>query len=188
MKNFSATTSSCAYCKVLCRHVRSILPAALPCLEVACILATASICLQCTADWSAACNCTLFSYSAARLLMLLWRRRCATVARRLLDAEGWCWHKPSRSVASTPCVGSSGVARSFACFFRQLWNRKSACSSILACRKHLNEVLSVVSAEQVLSGHQWLFSLEPSKNTCNGVHQAVPLQSSCWQHIVLPLG
>ena len=97
------------------------------CLEVACVLATASICLQCTADWSAACNCTLFSYSAARLLMLLWRRRCATVARRLLDAEGWRWHQPSRSVASTSCFCSIGVARSFACFSRQLWNRKSAC-------------------------------------------------------------
>ena len=52
----------------------------------------------------------------------------------------------------------------------------------------LNEVLSVVSAEQVLSGHQWLFSLEPSRNICNGVHQTVLLQSSCWQHIVLPPG
>ena len=40
----------------------------------------------------------------------------------------------------------------------------------------LNEVQSAVSAEQVLSGPQWLVPLEPSKNTCDGVHQAVPLQ------------
>ena len=58
------------------------------CPKVVCIFAKASASLQYTADWSAVCNCTLSSYSAARLLMLLWRCRCASVPDACLPRAG----------------------------------------------------------------------------------------------------
>ena len=46
----------------------------------------------------------------------------------------------------------------------------------LVLAENLNEFLSVVVAEQFLSGYQWLFFLELFTNTCNGAHQVVALQ------------
>ena len=68
--------------------------------EVACILAEAIASLQYTADWSAVWNCTLSSYSAARLLKFL-----LALSTRHSSPTPAC-----RRLALTPAIGGHRIA------------------------------------------------------------------------------
>ena len=125
-KCLSATTSPLCVLKGPLRHVRST-AADLPLARSSLYSGHRECLLAVCCRLSAVRNCTSFSCLSARLLMFLLASSVHHNCRRLLDAEGWRWHQASRNVASTSCFCSIGVARSFACFSRQLWNRKSAC-------------------------------------------------------------
>ena len=130
-KYLSATTSPLYVLKGPLRHVRSTaadLPLARGSLYFwpprvsACSMLQTECCVQ----------LHLSFLSAARLLMILLSSSVRHNCRRQLDAEGWRY--ASRNAASTPAL-QHRMARSFACFFRQLWNQKIDVLSNLACRK-----------------------------------------------------